>query len=91
MRSLIIPIIYDVYTIAYVYIHIYEKLNISMGTIFPPFPLSTPSIYPYTPRAELRSLSANSGSAWKVEADEGAWRGRIHHSRTDEAAQSPPM
>ena len=40
---------------------------------------------------ELRSLSANSGSAWKVEADEGAWGGRIYDSRTDEAAQSPPM
>ena len=80
MISLIIPIIYDVYTIANVYIHIYEKLNISLGTISPPFHLS-----------KLRSLSANSGPAWRVEADEGAWRGRIHHSRTDEAAQSPPM
>ena len=59
MISLIIPIIYDVYTIAYVYIHIYEKLNISMGTISPPFHLSTLSIYPSTPHASLTGFAEN--------------------------------
>ena len=53
MISLIIPIKYDVYTIACFYIHIYEKLNISMGTILPPFHLSTLSTYQSTPHAGL--------------------------------------
>ena len=53
MISLNTLIIYDVYTIAYVYIHIYEKFNISVGTIFPPFHLFTLSIYPATPHPGL--------------------------------------
>ena len=53
MISLIIAIIFDVYTIAYVYINVYGKFNIGMETIFPPFHLSTLSIYPSTPQADL--------------------------------------
>ena len=57
MISLIITIKYDVYTIAFFYIHIYEKLNIRMGTILPPFHLYTLSTYPSTPHAGLTCLA----------------------------------
>ena len=57
MISLNIAIIYDVYTLAHVYINVYGKFNIGMETIFPPFHLSTLSIYPSTPHANLTGFA----------------------------------